>query len=332
MNSIARASGFDHHARDRNVVNFTEIIDETSRRYKIAQVCARLGWHVFPMRFTPDGKKTPAMTKWQRRATVDLDVIHDWWGDPNWYDDCEDGRTRWYHNCDVGILTGRESNLWVLDVDSTAHGKADGATTLRELLAWHNDSLPATFTVRTPSGGYHLYFAYPADREVKNSAGGTLGPGLDVRGWHGYVVAPYTMRSPHGVYQITCNLAPAVAPVWLVDLVEKRADEPITVPTTTVSGDHASAIRQELAEFLVSGFGIGGVGRNDDCYRLACKLWRLHQFGRIGFNDVMTTLYEIWSETQGRDLSPPEGFPWQSEALPTIKNAYHFVFGEETTR
>ncbi|HET6752464.1 MAG TPA: bifunctional DNA primase/polymerase, partial [Jiangellaceae bacterium] len=132
--------------RDHNVANFTELIDAASRRYKIAQTCARLGWRIFPMRFTRDGKKTPAMLRWQRRATVDLDVIHDWWGDPNWYDweDVEkEGKTRWYHDCDVGILTGRESNLWVLDIDSTAHGRTDGSTTLRELLARHNDSLPA---------------------------------------------------------------------------------------------------------------------------------------------------------------------------------------------
>jgi Bifunctional DNA primase/polymerase, N-terminal len=315
---------------------FSELVDAVSRRYKIAQACAHLGWRVFPMRFTPDGRKTPTMTKWQRRATIDLDVIHDWWGDPNWVDwkDVkETGKTRWYHDCDVGIATGRESNLWVMDVDTMAHGKADGSTTLRELLVWHDDDdqLPPTFTVRTPSGGFHLYFTYPPNREIKNSAGGTLGSGLDVRGWHGYVVAPRTLRQPKGEYEIVRGLAPAVAPGWLVDLVERRANESDVVPvTTTTNGDHAPAIRQQLAEFLASGFGIGGVGRNDDCYRLSCKLWRLHQFGRIGFDDVMKTLYDIWLMTLGHDLSPPDGFLWQAEAMPTIKNAYRFVFGEET--
>ena len=332
MNSIERASGLAPNGRDPNVVSFTELIDDASHRYKTAQVCARIGWRVFPMRFTPDGKKTPAMRRWQHRATIDLDMIHDWWGDPNWYDWTDDGKTRWYFNCDVGIATGRESNLWALDIDSTAHSKADGLTTLRELLAWHNDQLPPTFTVRTPSGGHHLYFTYPIDREVKNSAGGALGPGLDVRGWHGYVVAPGTVR-PKGAYEIVSPVVPVAAPGWLVDLVEKRKDEPTPAPsTTTPNGDHAPAIRQQLAAFLEHGFGIGEVGRNDDTYRLACKLWRLYQFGRISFDDVMTMLYEIWCVTRDRDLPPPDGFRWQTEALPTIKNAYRFVLGEETTR
>jgi hypothetical protein len=41
----------------------------------------------------------------------------------------------------------------------------------------------------TPSGGGHLYFRPPPGVEIRNSAG-KLGPGLDVRGVGGYVVAP----------------------------------------------------------------------------------------------------------------------------------------------
>ena len=50
--------------------------------------------------------------------------------------------------------------------------------------------------MRTPSGGLHYYFSYRHD-DVRNSAG-RLGPGLDVRGRGGYVVAPPSvLRNGH---------------------------------------------------------------------------------------------------------------------------------------
>jgi Bifunctional DNA primase/polymerase, N-terminal len=42
---------------------------------------------------------------------------------------------------------------------------------------------------RALGGGIHIFFRYPRDTQIRNSAG-LLGPGLDVRGEGGYVVVP----------------------------------------------------------------------------------------------------------------------------------------------
>jgi hypothetical protein len=87
----------------------------------------------------------------------------------------------------IAVRTGAESGLVVLDVDPQ-HG---GDDTLAELLAAHG-VLPITVECFTGGGGRHIYFRHPGG-EVRNSAG-KVGPGLDIRGDGGYVVAP---PSPH---------------------------------------------------------------------------------------------------------------------------------------
>ena len=54
--------------------------------------------------------------------------------------------------------------------------------------------------VRTGSGGWHLYFAHPGG-QIRNSAGTALGPGFDVRGDGGYVIAPPSRHVSGGTYQ-----------------------------------------------------------------------------------------------------------------------------------
>ncbi len=71
--------------------------------------------------------------------------------------------------------------------------------------------LPATWTVRTPSGGLHYYFQ-PVEG-LANSAGG-LPSGIDVRGLGGYVIAP-----PSPGYEVVDRTPMAEAPPWLLDLI-----------------------------------------------------------------------------------------------------------------
>ena len=73
------------------------------------------------------------------------------------------------------------ATLVVLDVDGP-----DGARSLAELEAAH-EPLPATRRAQT-ARGEHLYF-HAAGHAIASSAG-RLGPGLDVRGRGGYIVAP----------------------------------------------------------------------------------------------------------------------------------------------
>ena len=139
---------------------------------------AARGWRVIPI---PPGHKHPkGYANWQTVGTTDTDTITAWWtATPD-------------HG--IGILTGPESGIFVLDVD-VADGKA-GDDTLHDLERTHG-ALPATFTVQTGSGGRHHYFAWPDGADIRNSASGALGPGLDIRGAGGFVVAPPTIH-PNG--------------------------------------------------------------------------------------------------------------------------------------
>jgi len=96
----------------------------------------------------------------------------------------------------VGIVTGPASGIWVLDVDPL-HG-GDAALAALELA---HGALPRTYTVRTGSGGLHLYWSLAGvDFDLTNRRG-TLPVGLDVRGRGGFVVAPPSV-SGRGAYVV----------------------------------------------------------------------------------------------------------------------------------
>ena len=113
--------------------------------------------------FPCEGKR-PLTEHGFKDATTDPRRIHMWW-------------SRW-PQANIGMPTGERSGVFVLDVDDL------GA--LAELEA-QIGKLPATWTVRTPSGGLHLYFQHVEG--VTNSPGG-LPNGIDVRGQGGYVLVP----------------------------------------------------------------------------------------------------------------------------------------------
>jgi putative DNA primase/helicase len=90
----------------------------------------------------------------------------------------------------VAIATGKESGLFVLDVDK----KSGGYESLEKL-----GPLPETLTVNTGGGGKHLYYKYPPGITIGISAG-ELAAGLDTRGEGGYVIAPPSKHISGGVY------------------------------------------------------------------------------------------------------------------------------------
>jgi|APGre2960657404_1045060.scaffolds.fasta_scaffold00152_20 hypothetical protein len=111
----------------------------------------------------------------------------------------------------IGIPTGEASGFFVLDLDCK-----NGAQGL-EWLAAHEARLPQTRRHRTRSGGVHLLFAMPAGRAIRNSAS-RVGPGVDVRGTGGYIIAP-----PSDGYDVVDPATIADAPAWLLDLIDPPA-------------------------------------------------------------------------------------------------------------
>src|SRR5262245_53928724 len=102
---------------------------------------AVLGMSVIPIGAGPDGKR-PLLDSWKpyqdRLATED--EIRDWY-------------RRW-PGAGVAIITGPVSGIIVIDIDPR-HG---GDLTWRDM-CWRHGSPEHTWTVRTPSGGMHIYFS-----------------------------------------------------------------------------------------------------------------------------------------------------------------------------
>jgi hypothetical protein len=165
------------------------------------------------------------------------------------------------------VITGEVSGIFVVDLDEK-NGKS-GTEEIAKL-----GELPDTYTVRTPSGGYHLYFNHPG-KPVYCSAG-VLGPGVDIRGDGGIVHAPGSVRTD-GVYEVINDVAIADAPEWLLSRVLHRITkdvEPVAVefkddPRLThraveylrkaepcVQGSSGSAQLWKICRKLVTGYKI----------------------------------------------------------------------------
>lgn len=143
---------------------------------------------VFPLQ--PQGK-TPLTPRGFKDASIEPEQIHKWW-------------TRW-PDANIGVATGRLSDLAVLDVDGET-----GELSLLDL----RHELPPTWCVMTGDGA-HFYYRFPT-RELRNSAG-KLGPGLDVRGNGGYVVAPPSVHPNGATYRfIGARRKRAAWPDWLL--------------------------------------------------------------------------------------------------------------------
>jgi putative DNA primase/helicase len=219
---------------------------------------AALGWKVFPLHSVRDGTctcsnptctnpgKHPRTVHGLKDATTDPEQIRSWW--EQWPD------------ANVGIATGVESGLVVVDIDPRHAG------TLEAL----GDYLP-TYTVRSGGNGWHLYFRYPDGMTIRNNASGKLGQGIDIRGNSGYVVAPPSVHASGERYTWLETGEIADLPEHLVARLQStqptanKHREESTDPVTSERG------RQWL-ERAVQRVCESGQGRNDTGFWLACQL------------------------------------------------------------
>lgn len=170
---------------------------------------AERGWRLFPVR---PGSKVPAISAWSQRASDDPDRLSRFF--------------RAHPNHNAGIACG-PSGLLVVDCDVPKDDQAverwrDGAEVFDDLAALHGGA-PETWTVATPSGGSHLYYAAPDGRALGNTSQ-VLGPLLDTRGHGGQVVAPGSVL-PAGGYELLDDTDPAPLPDWLAT---RLTPQPVT--------------------------------------------------------------------------------------------------------
>jgi putative DNA primase/helicase len=161
---------------------------------------ADLGLPVFPLK---RGTKEPLTANGFKDASTDPERIARW-------------RERW-PDAGVAVPTGPVSGWLVLDVDAD-HGGFDSLAVLEA----QNGKLPATRTHRTGGGGLHLIFRYPDDGHAYRNSVDKLGPGLDVRGLHGYIAVPPTLHASGNRYAVEDDREPVDAPEWLLNLLRDR--------------------------------------------------------------------------------------------------------------
>jgi hypothetical protein len=258
------------------------------------------GWYVHPLRPAAKGsalhgERTCPRTgecadghhKWEQRATTDPDRIRAAWAAGEF---------------NVGIATGPSGLVVVdLDVPKEKNGKGssdapDGATSFAALCERAGQPIPLTYTVRTPSGGLHLYYDVPPDVRLFNTAR-TVAPNVDTRAWGGNIVAAGSI-TPQGAYEIINGAPVATLPTWLLNLLRTpatpdRAPAPLLIPGQATRRAEVALERETAA---VRGTSEGG--RNNRLLAGARAMGRFVAWGEIT-RDAVETAFQAAGEAAG---------------------------------
>lgn len=155
---------------------------------------AKQGLLVFPVHTGKNGKcscaksdctspaKHPRTIHGLKQASKDLHLVQSLFSSFN------------YLSANIAVCTGKESNLIVVDVDCAKGGRLED---LYDLVP--KETLDKTLWAKT-GGGYHLYFRFPQNNEIRNSTS-KLGNSIDIRGEGGYVIVPPSMHISGKYYE-----------------------------------------------------------------------------------------------------------------------------------
>ncbi len=169
--------------------------------------------------------------------------VHDATTDPKRLDELFDAAP---HATGYGIACGR-GNEPLLGVDLDRKNGVDGVATLGALAEKHGFTVPQTTVISTPSGGQHRWFTGPAGAPVRNSAG-KLGPGIDVRGYGGYLVGPGSW-TPKGIYRFAEQRPAAELPDGLLALMLPQPEP--RRPPVCVPGPRRGSVLVGLVKFVL---------------------------------------------------------------------------------
>jgi Bifunctional DNA primase/polymerase, N-terminal/AAA domain len=247
---------------------------------EIVDAARDLGSRVGPV--MPLNGKIPIWPDWPNRATREPDTAtSDWQGATG-----------------IGLLTGKRAGFFVLDVDADKGGMEALAA-----LQQRHGTLPATWTTRTGGGGRHLFFRHPGFL-VRGSAG-KLGPGLDVRGEGGQVVAPPSRHPSGTLYQWAGGCAPgqielASATMWLLDRLKPKAPRAATSPRPP----DTDVLRRARAYLQKVASAVSGGGGHDQTWSAVLAVVR-------GFGLDEETAYALLASEYNPRCDPP----WSEKEL-----------------
>lgn len=211
-------------------------MNEPSTPLLVALQLASAGHRVFPC----DCETRKPLVKWGSDATPDPVVLAEWWA--QWPDAMP------------AIALPRD--LLVFDMDP----RNGGDVSMRAL---PDDALPDSSCVSTARGGLHIYYRVPEGHSIKNVT--NLRPGIDVKTFGGFVIAPGAIRSDGLEYSIVNGCEPAPAPGWLLHECRRGENESTTGEPSTLTASPAGegtegAMTPVIVALLAPKLGQGGPG------------------------------------------------------------------------
>ena len=167
-------------------------------RIKLALQFASKGWCLFPQ----DRNKKPCIKEMLNQASSDSEQIRKW--------------AKQFPKANFAVATGEKSGILVLDVDvkSGQHGKPSLVLLQRE----HGKL--ETFTVRTGSGGGHLYFKYPTGNGRIPCRALQGYSGIEIKADGGSTTLAGSLYADGREYVLTKDTDLAPCPKWLLDSVK----------------------------------------------------------------------------------------------------------------
>ncbi|WP_242115567.1 phage/plasmid primase, P4 family [Sphingomonas lacusdianchii] len=197
---------------------------------------AARGFPVLPLK---PGSKHPATRHGKNDATTDAGQVSSWFPPDT--------------DRNVGIVTGEQSRLIVVDIDPRNDGDA-GFDRLERTYG----KLPDTLRAKTGGGGGHLYFRVPAGTDGLSDRPNVASyRGVDVKAG-GYVVAAPSIHESGKAYAWESDTPIADAPDWLIDLA--RGDKRIKPAASPPSNVIAEGGRNSALCSLAGGLRAKGLG------------------------------------------------------------------------
>jgi hypothetical protein len=268
-----------------------------------ALAVAAQGCSIFPL---PPYTKTPSL-KWSEAATCDLEQIQE---------------CGWPKDANIGIAC-KPTGWLVVDLDRHKH---DGVTAFTRLCEEHetDGDWPDTYTVETPTRGYHLVFANPDPERYGNSSGG-LPLGIDVRGGGekegGYVLAAGSVvdrRAYEGkpdlqaivgsgrAYVVDNDTKVIEAPDWIIRLLEatpvrgrgegerKPGEGGAKRPLWSIKVENADHLKKRVdgAVQKLAAEATGSHNRNNLCFWTACTVGEVVAAGRADLAEAEKDLMD----------------------------------------
>jgi len=262
------------------------IIGPRSRKAENASAAddlARRGFAVFPIYLRDSGDWLP-IAGWPEKATADPEQVAAWW-------------RRW-PNARVGLPAGERNGVTIADVD-TKNGK-DGVSTLAAL-GFPDLAALTPVRVRTPSGGWHLFFRY--DERLKNWVG-KIGEGIDIRNNRGFVVAPGSLKGDSRYEPVGSQLGECDLPAFPEVLIPPP--EPERAPVEVITNAAANQIEwaeDQLSELAGRLAATAAGGRNDTLNHAA--MWA-GGAGAHGFLDRDAVRAVLWAAAEAAGMREPE--------------------------